>query len=186
MTEIWRDILVNGIKTNYEVSNIGRIRSFGFRYMIMNGAKSYYKPSKILTEKTNRDGYKSVAISINKKPFTMLVHRALAQAFIPNPDGLPQINHKDEVKDNNLLSNLEWCTVSYNINYGTCIARRVAKAINHPGLSTKVSQYDLDGNFLKSYPSIAEAVRNGFNSGNVSSVCSGRKKTSGGYIWKYT
>ena len=106
MKEIWKNIMgFNG----YQVSNFGRVRSF----------KTY----KILKQATNNKGYKSLGLCKKGKMSTFLVHRLVAEAFIPNPDKLPCINHKDENPSNNCVSNLEWCDQKYNTNYGTCINR---------------------------------------------------------------
>lgn len=106
MKEIWKNIMgFNG----YQVSNLGRVRSL----------KTY----KILKQTTNSQGYKTLGLCKRSKISTFLVHRLVADAFIPNPDKLPCVNHKDENPSNNCISNLEWCSYKYNINYGTCIYR---------------------------------------------------------------
>ena len=108
MKEIWKNIMgFNG----YQVSNFGRVRSF----------KTY----KILKQTTNNKGYKTLGLCKKGKMRTFLVHRLVADAFIPNPDKLPCINHKDENPSNNYVSNLEWCDQKYNTNYGTCINRMI-------------------------------------------------------------
>ena len=89
----------------YEVSNTGNVRS-----LIKN---------KIIKGFINRCGYKLVGLSKNGISKWFQVHRLVAQVFIPNPDNLPMVNHKDEDKNNNRVENLEWCDAKYNINYGT-------------------------------------------------------------------
>lgn len=110
--EIWKDI--PGYAGLYQVSNSGRVKSFKNQYghgvRILNGEKT-------------KSGY--IQVSLNKKRYK--IHRLVALAFIPNPDGLPQINHKNEIKTDNRAENLEWCTGKYNVNYGTAIERRSKK-----------------------------------------------------------
>ena len=109
-----------------------------------------------------------------------MVHRLVALAFLPNPDNLPQVNHKDENKTNNMVGNLEWCSKSYNINYGTR-NERTAKAN-----WKSIKQFTKDGFFLKEYPSMKEASRQtGFYKSAISSCCKGKRKSAYGYIWRY-
>lgn len=112
MIEEWRT--VKGYEGLYEVSSLGRVRSLD-RYDRMN---RFWK-GRILNLHTGTGGYLFVALSSNGKEKNYLVHRLVAQAFLPNPDNLPQVNHRDEVKINNRVENLEWCDREYNINYGT-------------------------------------------------------------------
>ena len=110
--EIWRPI--DGYEGLYEVSNTGLIRSLD-RFV---GNRNRIK-GKILSIKIEKNGYCSVALFKYGKMKRYLVHRLVAQEFIPNTEGLPQVNHKDEDKTNNRVENLEWCTAKYNINYGS-------------------------------------------------------------------
>lgn len=169
MTEIWKD--VKNYEGLYQVSNLGRIRSF-YNYK-RNG-------NNILTPQIKR-GYYQVGLRKDKKRKWYQLHRLIATAFIPNPNNLPQVNHKDENKLNNSIDNLEWCSVSYNNTYGN----RIQKVINKTG--KKVIQYDKNMNFIKEYPSIAEATRQ-MNLKSISCICNccrGQTETSKGYIWRY-
>ena len=105
MEEIWKDI--QGYEGLYRVSNLGRVKSF-------HKAKEH-----ILSPGKDKDGYFQVQLYKNGINKMRKVHRLVAQAFISNPNNLPQINHKDENKQNNNVDNLEWCTNEYNHNYGT-------------------------------------------------------------------
>ena len=126
------------------------------------------------------NGYKQVLY----KRKNYLVHRLVAESFLPNPNNYPMVNHKDENKTNNNVTNLEWCTQQYNVNYGTGIERSARKR------SRKVVQMTLDGKVVKHWASTQECGRNGFDSGSVSNCCNNKysihkKNIYKGYIWKY-
>ena len=110
MEEIWKDIPeYEGL---YQVSNLGNIKS-------LEKSKGWCKiKEKTLKLRIDKDGYYRVILSKNSKPKMFLVHRLVAQAFIPNPNNLPEINHKNEIKTDNRVENLEWCTQLYNLHYG--------------------------------------------------------------------
>ena len=115
--EEWKSI--PGYEGLYEVSSYGRVKSLE-RYKSNNGGIQLIK-EKILKPHNTKKGYLTVQFS-NK---IFKVHRLVAEAFIPNPDNLPMVNHKDEDKTNNNVDNLEWCTAKYNSNYGTAIERMI-------------------------------------------------------------
>lgn len=108
MTEIWKNI--EGYEGKYQVSNLGQV-------------KSMIGQEKVLHPKKHRNGHLQIGLHKDKKRKTMYIHRLVAQAFIPNPDNLPCVNHKDENPSNNNVDNLEWCTQKYNCNYGTRVDR---------------------------------------------------------------
>lgn len=168
--EYWKPVV--GYEGHYQVSNFGRVKSIKFGKEI------------ILKQKQSMDGYYSVNLSKNGIVKTYLVHRLVAEAFIDNPNNLPQINHKDENKTNNNVDNLEWCSYSYNINYGTARERMTEKMINGK-LSKPVLQYDLQGNFIREWESTMECERNGYNNTCISKCCRGERKTHKGFIWRY-
>lgn len=153
----------------YEVSNYGRVRS-------IDGRK-YRKYGRILKERNNR-GYKTVHLSIDGKEHQVAVHRLVAMAFIPNPNGYKEVNHKDESRDNNCVDNLEWCDRKYNSNYGT-LPGRISKRVSKPVISI-----DADGN-EKYYKSITSAAKEfGGYAGNICAVLSGRTHTAWGRTWR--
>lgn len=158
MIEEWRD--VPGYEGLYEVSNLGRVRRNG----------------RILRPYKDTWGYLSVSLSKNGIRRIVSVHRLVAQSFIPNPNNYPQINHRDENKTNNAISNLEWCTCEYNQNYGTRNER----------LSKPVLQYDLLGNFVREWPSVSK-VEEEMGITHISDCCLGRYgyKTAKGFVWRY-
>ena len=169
MEEIWRDI--KEYEGLYQVSNLGRIKGLNY---------TRAKKEHILKNSHNGRGYLKITLCKNKKLRTFQVHRLVAQAFIPNPLNLPQVNHKKEFeKNNNRVDNLEWCTQKYNLNYGTH-NERIKKMF-----SKTVCQYSLDGEFIKEWSSTAECGRNGFTRSAVASCCRGENKKHKGYMWRY-
>ena len=121
MIEEWRPI--EGYEGLYEVSNLGRVRSVD-RYVIDSlGHRKFYK-GKVLSIVKNKNGYLLINLYCNEKNKKCLVHRLVAEAFVSNPDNLPEVNHKDEDKTNNRVDNLEWCNRKYNVNFGTARIRR--------------------------------------------------------------
>lgn len=123
MDEIWKDIA--DYEGYYQISNLGRVRSVDrYIYNVSNFGDnkiSFYK-GKILRPSKRRKGYLGISLTKKNKQRSFLIHRLVAQAFIPNSNNLPQVNHIDEDKTNNQVCNLEWCDNKYNINYGNCIA----------------------------------------------------------------
>ena len=177
--EEWRDI--EGFE-GYQVSDKGNVRSLDREIIYSNGDKHFYK-GQILKQCLHSNGYLHVFLRKNNKQTIKLVHRLVAQAFIPNPDNLPQVNHKNEFdKTDNRVCSLEWCSSKYNMNYGTCLKRRAEKQ------SKKVYQYTLDGELIKIWTSLAECDKNGYKKSNVSGCCLGKKgyKTCKGFKWSYT
>ena len=146
--EIWRDI--QGYEGIYKISNLGRVKS-------LNRIDSLGRnvPEKIKAIVDNGNGYKVVNLKRNGKQKLFTIHRLVAKAFIPNPDNLPCVNHKDENKANNYANNLEWCTHEYNNNYGTCRIRSAVSNVNNPKISKKIRCVETG----IIYPSIAEAAR---------------------------
>lgn len=182
MVEEWKPCV--GFEPFYEVSNTGKVRSLAVwsdKYQ-----RIIKRPVlKMKKQETTKDGYKRVLLCYYGKHFHCAVHRLVAQAFIPNPDNLPCINHKDETHDNNHVENLEWCTYKYNSNYGT-LPQRIKEhmKVNHP-TAIKVYQFDMNGNFIAEYKSQKEAGRKlGIRGENISRNIKGKYKHAGGYIWK--
>lgn len=114
-SEEWRPIA--GYEGEYDVSNYGRVRSRGFVQEAVDGRRILMKP-RLLTQQKTKDGYMRVEISRQGKQKRFAVHRLVASAFIPNPDGKPQVNHIDSNRSNNRVENLEWVTASENSIHG--------------------------------------------------------------------
>ena len=209
MEEIWKDIYFeeNGViwdyRGLYQVSNFGRIKSF-----------NYNNNTIIRKLNFNKQGYVYIMLQKNKKKKMFRVHRLVAHMFIPNPENLPEVNHKDENKENNNVNNLEWCTHEYNNNYGTKNERHSKKISGENnywynklggehGSSIKINQYDKQLNLIKQWNSIMDIERElGFNHTNISKCCKWYEcnnnldkwyenhtgsplKTYKGFIWKY-
>ena len=181
MEEIWKPI--DGFEA-YQVSSLGKVRSKD-RYANSGIGIRLYK-GKVLKQGMDRVGYLHVVLSKDNKQKIFLVHRLVYEAFNGKiPEGM-QVNHIDENKSNNSIENINLMTPKQNTNWGTAIERSSKKRINHKALSKAVAQYDLQGNFIAEYPSVCEAERKlGINRGAISSALKGRRKTAGGFKWKY-
>ena len=186
--EIWRDIA--GYEGYYQVSNLGRIRSLD-KMQNYNGSARLHK-GRILKPNNDGRGYLIVDLSKNSRSATRSIHRLVAMAFLDNPNNLPQVNHKDEDKTNNFVfvnedgsvdlnkSNLEWCTYSYNNNYGTKKERTMKSSCK------MVLQYTKKGDFIAEWYGTRDAQRNtGIHCCDISLACRGIRKTAGGFVWKY-
>lgn len=171
--EEWRDIV--GYEGKYQVSSLGRVRSF---------ARSNIP--RIIVPHYDKDGYVMYPLFNNGKPIPKKGHRLVAIAFIPNIKNLPQINHKDEVKDNNRVSNLEWCDNLYNNRYGTKRQRQSHYAMYHGHFLRKVRQYTMNGIFIKEYISSRMAEREtNIKHQNIIEACKQNTTHSGGFLWCY-
>ena len=164
----------------YQVSNLGRVKS-----LERIDARGRRLKEKILKPLISSIGYYLIGLCKNSKVRFYLVHRLVWLAFYGSiPEGL-QVNHINEVKSDNRLSNLNLMTPKENTNWGTAIERSAKKRINGKK-SKSVLQYDLQDNFIKEFPSINQVYRElGFAHTSISACCNGKQKTAHGYIWKY-
>lgn len=163
----------------------------GGLYLISDDGRVFSaRTAKVLKTSRTPQGYESIEININGEARKYFVHRLVAEAFIPNPDNLPIVNHKDENPKNNRVDNLEWCTYKYNSNYGTCTERRLQHRVyetgeDHPG-AKRVYQFDLDGNLLGEYGSVADAAKQtGLSRKSISKACAGGLKKYSECVWSY-
>jgi len=174
MSETWKPVV--GFEGLYEVSSSGKVRGI--------------KRGKIVSQHIHRTGYMYTVLTKNSKPHTLSVHRIVAKAFIPNPDNKREVNHKDFNKTNNNLKNLEWATTQENRDWNLQSEKLVKKRKETLAKMTektrvKVNQYDLNGNFVKTWDCIRSAGKTlKIDESNISTCCRGRLKTSGGYIWR--
>ena len=180
MEEIWKDI--EGFEGLYQVSNLGRVRSLDRE--IRQNNRPYYIKGRIL--KNIKGEYYYVNLHGEDGAVRKLkVHRLVADAFIPNPDNLPQINHKNENKMDNRVENLEWVTAQQNCNYGTR-NHRMGEALKIQPRCKEVEQLSIDNIHINTFPSIKGASRQtGIDHTCISLCCRGITKTAGGYRWKF-
>lgn len=163
--EIWKDVV--GYEGIYLVSNYGNIKRKDYRG---TGIERMLKPS------INQNGYLQLQLYKNGKRKNYLVHQLVGKAFIPNPNNLIEINHKDENPLNNKLENLEWCTRAYNNNYGTRTQRisKMVMATNKENKNTII------------FKSISQAERElKIANASIIACCKGKRKSAGGYTWEY-
>lgn len=192
MKEIWKGIY--GYEGKYQVSNLGRIKSLSRKRW--NGFTYANKKEQILKPRLKQHGYLRVCLyDGNRNSKDVEIHRLVAQAFIPNPNNLPCVNHKDENPQNNKVLNLEWCDYKYNNNYGNhnlklslTKQKKKYKSIaikNGRKASKAVVQFDLNGKQLHIFFSQSEAARetNSTQDG-ISRCCNGKCKSHNGYLWK--
>lgn len=177
--EVWKAVV--GYEGFYEVSNMGRVRSLDhitsnrlFKGKIMTQSNKL--------EQNNRHSfpYKSVKLTKNGKGKMRLVHRLVAEAFIPNRDNLPFINHKDENPSNNNVDNLEWCTPKYNVSYGGL--PQYLSEVN----GREVMQFSLKGEFITKYNSLQKAQQStNIDASNIMRACRGEQRHAGGFKWRF-
>lgn len=186
MREIWKDVV--GYEGLYQVSNFGRVKHL--EYTFTNCSGSHVVKEKIINSYLQNNGYRLCHLYKKNTRKMFLLHRLVAEAFIPNPNNYPIINHKDSNPQNCEVSNLEWCTYSYNAKYSYDTTNRKEKMNWKKGKenanSKPVYATDKDGNILFHFDCIMDAQRSLgiLNSGIV--ACLKRKtKTAGGYIWHY-
>lgn len=188
--EIWKDI--PNYEGLYQASNFGRIRALTFHNNIC-----YKKKILVLKQQIDRYGRKRIKLNKGKKSKLFQVHKLIAETFLNknnfkyynekdkqkysnNLEKL-EINHKDENPLNNNVNNLEFCTHNYNMHYGNIEIKKIlGKGYK------KVNQYDLKGNYIKTWNKVLDITKSmGISKQSISSCCSGKTKTANNYIWRY-
>ena len=161
--ECWKKI---NSEENYQISNFGRVKNV--------------KTNRILKPNLMRNGYLKIHLYKHGKRSSFFIHRLVALAFVPNPKELPQVNHIDENKSNNLSSNLEWVSAKENVNYGQ---RNYKNSVTR---GFTVQQFTLKEKYIKEYHSVQEASRLlNIPATSISNVCRGVYSQTGGYRWRY-
>lgn len=185
MEEIWKPI--DGYVGKYEVSNYGNIRSLRFINNVTNKEQIH-----ILHPQKRNNGYMAIMLYKNGKFTNKLVHRLVAEAFIPNPHGKKQINHIDGNKENNSIGNLEWCTQSENMTHAFKTGLSKAQSKGKYGSSNpkaiKVDMIDRKTNqIIRQFGSLIDASHyvGAIKSCHICSCCKGKVKSAYGYKWRY-
>lgn len=183
--EIWKDI--PGYENLYQISSMGKVKSLRRTVKYKNGA-IHIVNEKILKPSKDREGYLRIFLckeGINKN---MLVHRLVCESFLKNPYNLPEVNHRNEIKTDNRLENLEYCDRKYNVNYGTGNERRAKELskVKKGVYNTKKSKPVKCLENGKIYPSISEVHRQfGFSQGNICECCNKKRKSAYKLHWEW-
>lgn len=166
--EIWKS---HPEYAGIEVSTLGRVRTLD--KMVRNGSGTRSLKGRVLKQFENHDGYMQIAFSVNGKVVSKLVHRLVAQTFLPNPDNLPMVNHKSCIRDDNRVENLEFCTASYNIQY----REKYGESLGVPVLAINLTTLE-----VSRFKSQREASRVlGVLVSNINAVIKGTQKTAHGF-----
>lgn len=187
--EIWRDI--KGYEGSYQISNYGKVKSLERKVFIPQsyGLQHRQLREKLLSILNSSIGYHKVILTKNATQKQFCIHRLIAEAFIPNPDNLPIINHKNGIKTDNRIENLEWCTQQHNIIHSWEMGFSKPYWQDKGGIgyfgNKSVCQYDKNGNLLATFYSFKQASEITKVSRSGISLCvSGKLHHAGGYIWK--
>lgn len=175
--EIWKDVV--GYEGLYQVSNFGQVKRLNTHQTTATGVSRKLKGH--IVKNYIKAQYLYCDLTSNKNTKHHRIHRLVAEAFLENPNNLPQVNHKDENKLNNNVNNLEWCDSKYNTRYGAR-SQKIAKA-----LGKKVEQYDETGRLLNEYNSISDCSRKtGYSISLISRCCNKYNMNKAyGYVWKF-
>lgn len=120
---VWKDI--SGYEGIYQISNTGEVKRIS-----SYDSRGHLRKERILKKQISNKGYYQIGLHIDGQETKFLIHQLVGKAFLKNPNNYTEINHKDENPKNNLVSNLEWCSRKYNVNYGNAQLKRVAKRYN--------------------------------------------------------
>ena len=190
MAEEYKDIA--GFEGMYQISNMGNVRSLD-----RLDSKGRIVHGRILIHKKDGGGYHQVCLSKDSRCYYLKIHRLVCEAFLPNPENKPTVNHKDENKDNNCLDNLEWATYKENAHHGTRMARcydhrdykaigkRIAATKRKNGEARKVEQFTLDGQLVRQWDAIVDAARAHDGTPTGVSYAAIHGNAYRGFLWRY-
>ena len=170
----------------YEINQNGEVRSY------RNNYGNIIKIPHIIKPQLNNNGYYTVHLHSKTKRKILTVHRLVAITYIPNPNKKPQVNHKNGIKTDNRIENLEWVTCSENIrhafNTGLKFPSKSIYYLGHIPVTCKiVNKFSLNGEFLEQYKSLHDAERNtGINCSHICDSISGKRNMAGGFKWSYS
>jgi hypothetical protein len=184
--EIWKDVI--GYEDIYKVSNLGMIKSLGRSASF--GTGNGKRPEIILKLSLYNNGYYMVSLCENGKRTVLLIHRLVALAFLLNKENKPCVNHKNGIKTDNRVQNLEWVTYSENSLHSFRELNRktynLGKFGKYHTSSKNVFQFDLNGKFIKFHESLTDAANeNGYKVNNISMCATRKQKTAYGFLWRY-
>lgn len=181
---------IDGFGSYFKISNLGNIKKIE-KYVLF-GSKYLWVLEHFLAKTKDKDGYEKVKIFYEGKRKNIFIHRLVAIAFLDNPENKPQITHKDGIKNNNKLKNLEWVINKENVVHSFNVLNRVGSHTGLLGVKNKASkaiiQFSKDGQFIKNWDSMADVYRNlKISTWAISACCKNIKSfnTAGGFIWKY-
>ncbi len=186
MNEQWRNI--KGFEGLYQVSNLGNVKSLKRfnRTSKIYSSLGYYRKEKILKPSKDAAGYLKIDLCKNGKRKNYLIHRLVAETFIPNPENKLQVNHKDGNKSNNFVDNLEWATPKENIIHAVVNGLNIPKKGWKHHSSKAVLQYDMNNNFIKRWGSIIDANKAlNISETSISYCCNNKQRKAGKYRWKF-
>jgi hypothetical protein len=186
MIEVWKPVV--GFEKTHEISNLGRLRSLP--RVCKFGSRSKEYPMCILKLQYDKGGYLRCALRIGKnRILNKFIHRLVAETFLPNYNNLPVVNHKNGIRDDNRVENLEWCTVAGNNLHAYRVLGRIGPSAGRFGKDnkkTKIVQQISKGDVVAEYYGCTEAgMAVGVGKSAISAVCLGKRKTCKGYQWRY-
>lgn len=173
--EVWKP--VPGYEGLYEISNMGNVKSLARMKPYRDGFRRF--PGGILKPNKINGGYRLVMLTNSHTRKGFLVHRLVAESFIENPNCLPQVNHIDGNKENNTVSNLEWCTAKENMLHS--VKNRLRSDLKPVVMLTK------DGRVVRKFNGVREAAREtGIERTNIRFCCNNKHRSAGGYLWRWS